>query len=48
MRGTVRRTERARPAGASPPFSLERISLLADGRVAHLLKRPRSNGATSS
>ena len=32
--------------GARPPFSLERISLLADGRVAYLLRKPRSNGAT--
>jgi hypothetical protein len=32
--------------GARPPFSLERISRLADGRVAYLLKKPRKNGAT--
>ena len=32
--------------GARPPFSLERISLLPDGRVAYRLKKPRSNGAT--
>lgn len=32
--------------GARPPFSLERISLLTDGRVGYLLKKPRSNGAT--
>ncbi len=32
--------------GARPPFSLERISLLPDGRVAYLLKKPRRNGAT--
>ena len=32
--------------GARPPFSLERISLLPDGRVAYRLKKPRRNGAT--
>jgi len=32
--------------GARPPFSLERISLLPDGRVAYRLRRPRRNGAT--
>lgn len=32
--------------GARPPFSLERISLLQDGRVAYLLRKPRRNGAT--
>ena len=32
--------------GARPPFSLERLSLLADGRVAYLLRKPRSSGAT--
>ena len=32
--------------GARPPFSLERLSLLPDGRVAYLLKKPRKNGAT--
>ncbi len=31
---------------ARPPFSLERISLLPDGRVAYLLRKPRRNGAT--
>ena len=32
--------------GARPPFSLERLSILADGRVAYLLRKPRCNGAT--
>ncbi|WP_437479089.1 transposase [Sorangium sp. So ce1014] len=32
--------------GARPPFSLERLSLLPDGRVAYRLRRPRRNGAT--
>ena len=32
--------------GARPPFSLERLSLLADGRVAYALRKPRKNGAT--
>jgi len=32
--------------GARPPFSLERLSLLADGRVAYLLRKRRKNGAT--
>ena len=32
--------------GARPPFSLERLSLLDDGRVAYLLRKPRKNGAT--
>jgi hypothetical protein len=32
--------------GARPPFSLERISLLPDGRVAYRLRKPRRNGAT--
>jgi hypothetical protein len=32
--------------GARPPFSLERLSMLADGRVAYLLRKPRRNGAT--
>ena len=32
--------------GARPPFSLQRICLLVDGRVAYLLKKPRRNGAT--
>lgn len=32
--------------GARPPFSLERLSLLADGRVAYRLRKPRKNGAT--
>jgi hypothetical protein len=32
--------------GARPPFSLERLSLLADGRVAYLLRKRRTNGAT--
>ena len=32
--------------GARPPFSLERLSILADGRVAYLLRKPRRNGAT--
>jgi hypothetical protein len=32
--------------GARPPFSLERLSLLADGRAAYLLRKPRKNGAT--
>jgi hypothetical protein len=31
---------------ARPPFSLERLSLLPDGRVAYLLRTPRRNGAT--
>jgi hypothetical protein len=31
---------------ARPPFSLERLSLLPDGRVAYLLRAPRRNGAT--
>jgi hypothetical protein len=29
-----------------PPFSLERLSILADGRVAYALRKPRKNGAT--
>jgi hypothetical protein len=32
--------------GARPPFSLERLSILQDGRVAYLLRKPRRNGAT--
>jgi len=32
--------------GARPPFSLERLSRLADGRVAYRLRKPRRNGAT--
>ena len=32
--------------GARPPFSLERMSLLPDGRVAYRLRKPRKNGAT--
>jgi hypothetical protein len=32
--------------GARPPFSLERLSMLADGRVAYLRCMPRRNGAT--
>jgi hypothetical protein len=32
--------------GARPPFSLERLSLLRDGRVAYRLRKPRRNGAT--
>jgi hypothetical protein len=32
--------------GARPPLSLERLSILPDGRVAYRLRRPRSNGAT--
>jgi hypothetical protein len=32
--------------GARPPFSLERLSILADGRVAYSLRKPRKNGAT--
>jgi hypothetical protein len=32
--------------GARPPFSLERLSLLPDGRVAYRLRTPRRNGAT--
>jgi hypothetical protein len=31
---------------ARPPFSLERLSTLADGRVAYRLRKPRRNGAT--
>ncbi|HEX5138832.1 MAG TPA: transposase [Planctomycetota bacterium] len=31
---------------ARAPFSLERISLLPDGRVAYRLRKPRRNGAT--
>src|SRR5512132_469147 len=31
---------------ARPPFSLERLSMLPDGRVAYLLRKPRRNGAT--
>jgi hypothetical protein len=31
---------------ARPPFSLERLSILADGRVAYLLRKPKRNGAT--
>ena len=31
--------------GARPPFRLERMSLLPDGRVAYLLRKPRRNGA---
>lgn len=32
--------------GARPPFSLERLSLLPDGRVAYRLRKPRRDGAT--
>jgi hypothetical protein len=32
--------------GARPPFSLERLSLLPDGRVAYRLRKPRKNGST--
>ena len=32
--------------GVRPCFSLERLSVLADGRVAYRLRKPRSNGAT--
>ena len=32
--------------GARPPFSLERISLLPDGRVAYRLRNRRRSGAT--
>ncbi len=32
--------------GARPCFSLERLSVLADGRVAYQLRKPRRNGAT--
>ncbi|WP_437944531.1 transposase [Sorangium sp. So ce281] len=32
--------------GARPPFSLERLALLPDGRIAYRLRRPRRNGAT--
>ncbi|MGK3961969.1 transposase [Sorangium sp. So ce118] len=32
--------------GARPPFSLESLSLLPDGRLAYLLRRPGRNGAT--
>ncbi len=31
---------------ARPPFRLERLSLLPDGRLAYLLRKPRRNGAT--
>ena len=31
---------------ARPPFSLQRLSLLEDGRVAYELRRPRRNGST--
>ncbi len=31
---------------ARPPFSLERMSLLADGRIAYRLRKPRKSGAT--
>jgi hypothetical protein len=31
---------------ARPPFRLERLSMLADGRVAYLRCMPRRNGAT--
>jgi Putative transposase len=47
-----RLTVRAHPCedttryGARPPFSLERISILANGRIAYRLKKPRRNGAT--
>src|SRR6476646_9993384 len=32
--------------GARPPFSLEHLSMLGDGRVAYLRCMPRRNGAT--
>jgi ribosomal protein S27E len=32
--------------GARPPFSLERLSILPDGRVAYRLRKLRKNGAT--
>ena len=38
--------ERLLRYGARPPFSLERISILPDGRIAYLLRKPRRNGAT--
>jgi hypothetical protein len=31
--------------GARPPFRLERLSILPDGRMAYLLRKPRRNGA---
>jgi hypothetical protein len=31
---------------ARPPFSLERLSILQDGRIAYRLRKPRRNGAT--
>ena len=38
--------ERLLRYGARPPFSLERISVFPDGRVAYRLRRPRRNRAT--
>jgi hypothetical protein len=32
--------------GARPPFRLERLSILPDGRVTYLLRKPRRKGAT--
>ena len=45
-KGSREGLERLCRYGARPPFSLERISLLPDGRVAYRLKKPRRNGAT--
>jgi Putative transposase len=44
--GDAEGRERLCRSGARPPFSLERLSLLPDGRVAYRLRRPRRNGAT--
>jgi hypothetical protein len=34
--------------GARPPFSLERLSLLPDGRLAYLLRKPRRTARRTS
>jgi hypothetical protein len=46
MTGDREGLERLCRYGARPPFSLERLSILADGRVAYRLRKPRRNGAT--
>jgi len=38
--------ERLSNYGARGPLSLERLSLLPDGRVSHRMKRPAASGAT--
>ncbi|XYI02256.1 transposase [Sorangium sp. So ce1128] len=44
--GDRERLEKLCRYGARPPFRLERLALLPDGRIATRLRRPRRNGAT--